>query len=90
MVSHFAPDAYDAGLSDYGCVGRGHFNSSAVPAGVPQDELDGDFLWWKKCIHCAKNDYNQLTFQYAADKVDDFYRFDEENETCGKLFFLSK
>ena len=89
MVAFYASETHSY-LTDYGCVGRGHFNTSEPAVGVPKDGVDSSFMWWKKCIHCAKMEYNNLTFQYNADQHDEFYNFDEVDEqSCRKLPYLA-
>ena len=91
MVSFYSSEAPQY-LRDYGCVGRGYFNSSEPVEGMPKDEVDSAFVWWKKCIHCGKLEYNQLNFQYNADEHNEFYDFDEvDDQLCRKIFiFLTK
>ena len=89
MMAFYAPEVHDA-LEDYGCVGRGHLDSSSQAAGVPKDGVDAGFLWWKKCIHCAKVEYNNLTIHYNADDFSDFYQFDEiEDQICCKYSIIN-
>jgi len=67
-------------LTNYGCTGRGYFNYAAPPAGQPQDPVDKAFLWWKKCLQCAKGEYDVKEFSYNP--TDSFYQFDSENKLC--------
>jgi hypothetical protein len=87
MVDFYAPVVFPL-LTDYGCVGRGHFNASEPTVGMPKDEIDSAFLWWKKCIHCAKVEYNALSVQYNGIEFTEYYQFDQvEDRVCSKCIF---
>ena len=87
MMKHYAESSLPY-LRNYGCVGRGYLNATSRTEGMPKDDVDAAFLWWKKCIHCAKAEYSNLTLQYAAGKYDALYDFDEELSLCGIIFII--
>lgn len=79
MLNFYVPDILPF-LSNYGCVGRGYLEYATPPAGQPEDPVDKAFLWWKKCLQCAKGEYAQKEFSYEP--TDSFYQFDSDAKLC--------
>lgn len=82
LVQHFTSINTEK-LQDYGCAGRGYFDSTEQTVGLPVDEIDRSFIWWKKCIKCARSEYSAYDLEYNHFDYQEFYDFDFESETCG-------
>ena len=59
---------------NYGCAGRGDFDSFSKTLGKQVDLADKAFYKWKKCVQCA-----------TVDKFLAPYKFDSISNSCGKL-----
>ena len=84
LVQHFTSINTEK-LQDYGCAGRGYFDSTEQTVGLPLDEIDRSFIWWKKCIKCARAEYSAFDLEYNHFDYQEFYEYYFESETCGNL-----
>lgn len=82
LVQHFT-EINTEKLQDYGCAGRGYFDSADPAVGLPVDEIDRSFIWWKKCIKCARAEYSAHDLEYNHFDHNELYDYNFESENCG-------
>ncbi|CAG5087586.1 Oidioi.mRNA.OKI2018_I69.PAR.g11578.t1.cds [Oikopleura dioica] len=82
MVLHWTEIEVEK-LQDYGCASRGYFDSTDPAVGLPVDEIDRSFIWWKKCIKCARSEYSAYDLEYNHFDYTEMYEYDSDTETCG-------
>ena len=89
MVQHWTEIEVEK-LQDYGCASRGYFDSTDPAVGLPVDEIDRSFIWWKKCIKCARSEYSAYDLEYNHFDYAEMYEYDSDIETCGKNYCKGK
>ena len=87
LVKHFTSIDIE-NLQDYGCAARGYFDSTESAEGLPVDKIDRSFIWWKKCIKCARAEYSAYDLEYNHFDYPEFYEYDFESEICGNQFSI--
>jgi len=65
-------------VTDYGCAGRGTFDSFAPTLGKRQDHPDQLFFIWKKCINCA------LEASTGLNQIPE-YKYDDLTDDCCEI-----
>ena len=68
LIDHMIPEM-NGKLENYGCAGKGHFETTSKNVGKPIDSIDKALSLRKQCIRCSNATYA-------------VYRFDTQKSSC--------